>query len=131
MRTAKLLSPSQTRPVQAFGWTAPELFGLPPVPEQPAANCSRRSRVDDMGLIWLLRGRQIVALTATEAIILCRSGATVRYRRPPEAALAEIDKAAPVRIIDAPAIAKQRFGDAPKPALGHRPEDLLTTATAQ
>jgi hypothetical protein len=57
MRTAKLLSPSQMRPVQAFGWTAPELFGLPPVREQPAANYSRLSRVDDIGLIWLLRGR--------------------------------------------------------------------------
>jgi hypothetical protein len=72
MRTAKLLSPSQTRPVKAFGWTTHGL--LHPVPEQPAANYSRLSRVDDMGLIWLLRGRPVTVLTSTEAVILCHSG---------------------------------------------------------
>ena len=79
MRTAKLLSPSQTRPVKAFGWTTHGL--LHPVPEQPAANYSRLSRVDDMGLIWLLRGRPVTVLTSTEAIIRCHSGATLRYGR--------------------------------------------------
>jgi hypothetical protein len=36
---------------QAFPWTADELFGLHPVPEQPAANYSRLSLLDSMGLI--------------------------------------------------------------------------------
>jgi hypothetical protein len=33
------------------------------------------------GLIWLLRGRLIVELTPMEAIIRCRSGATVKFYR--------------------------------------------------
>jgi hypothetical protein len=39
---------------EASGWTASELFGLHPVPEQPAPNYGRLARVDDMGLVWLL-----------------------------------------------------------------------------
>jgi hypothetical protein len=62
-------------------WTVPELFGLHPVPERPAANCSRLSRVDALGLIWLLRGRPVTALTATEAAMRCHSGATLTYRK--------------------------------------------------
>jgi hypothetical protein len=54
---------------QALGWTARELFGLHPVPERPAANYRRLSRYDHTGLIWLLPGRAVVALTATEAAI--------------------------------------------------------------
>jgi hypothetical protein len=124
---------------QALGWTASELFGLHPVPEQPAPY-DRLARLDDLGLIWLLRGRPVTVLTSTEAVILCHSGATLKfYRRtatatpateiadgvepigkPTPAAeitgvtpAAEIDKAAPARIIDA---AKQGLGDALKPA---------------
>jgi hypothetical protein len=66
---------------QTFGWTAAELFGLHPVPEQPAPNYDRLARLDDMGLIWLLRGRPVVALTATEAAYRCPSGAILTYRR--------------------------------------------------
>ena len=51
---------------QAFGWTARELFGLHTPPERPAANYSRLSRYDETGLIWLLRGRPVVALTETK-----------------------------------------------------------------
>jgi hypothetical protein len=54
---------------EAFSWTARELFGLHPVPEHPKANYRRLSRYDETGLIWLLRGRPVVALTATEAAI--------------------------------------------------------------
>ena len=61
----------------AFGWTGQELFGLH---ERPAANCSRLSRYDETGLIWLLRGRPVVALTKTTAAI---QGATavLTYRK--------------------------------------------------
>jgi hypothetical protein len=69
---------------QAFGWTEHELFGLHPVPEQPAANYSRLSRLDQTGLIWLLRSRPVVMLTATEAVMRCQSGATLVYRRQKE-----------------------------------------------
>jgi hypothetical protein len=65
---------------EALGWTAGELFGLQRVPEGPAANYRRLSRYDETGLIWLLRGRPVVALTETTAAI---QGATaaVTYRK--------------------------------------------------
>jgi hypothetical protein len=134
---------------QASGWTAPEWFGLHPVPEQPAPNYDRLARLDDVGLIWLLRGRPVTVLTSTEAVILCHSGATLKfYRRtapaaeiidgavarcrPTEAPLAQtintmaqIGKPTPVGIIDA---AKQGLGDAPKPA--RRNADAATHAEA-
>ena len=65
---------------QAFGWTARDLLGLHLVPERPAANYSRLSRLDETGLIWLLRSRPVVALTETTAAI---QGATavLTYRK--------------------------------------------------
>ena len=60
---------SWSEQANAFGWTARELFGLHTAPERPAANYSRLSRYDETGLIWLLRGRLVVALTATTAAI--------------------------------------------------------------
>jgi hypothetical protein len=63
---------------QAFGWTARELFGLHPVPERPAANYSRLSRYDTMGLIWLLHGRPVTSLTEMEAAI---EGVVKVYRK--------------------------------------------------
>jgi hypothetical protein len=89
MTTAKLLSPSQTRPVETFGWAERELFDLRPVPERPAANYSRLARVDDMGLIWLLRSRSVTNLTETEATI---QGATtvLTYRKQRKPALGPV-----------------------------------------
>jgi hypothetical protein len=52
-----------------LGWTARELFGLHPVPERPAPTFRRLSRYDCTGLIWLLHGRPVIALTETEAAI--------------------------------------------------------------
>ena len=66
---------------QAFGWTERELFGLYPVPEQPTVNYSRLSRLDETGLIWLLHGRPVIALTQTAATILAPSGASLMYHR--------------------------------------------------
>jgi hypothetical protein len=65
---------------EALGWTARELFGLHAPPERPAANYSRLSRYDETGLIWLLRGRPVVALTATTAAIQA-AAAAVTYRK--------------------------------------------------
>jgi hypothetical protein len=73
---------------EAFGWTERELFGLHPVPDQPPANYSRLSRLDEMGLIWLLRGRPVIALTETEATILAPSGANLTYRMSPATEIA-------------------------------------------
>jgi hypothetical protein len=78
---------------QAFGWTEHELFGLHPVPERPAPNYSRLARLDDMGLLWLLRGRPVVALTTTEAAYRCPDGAILKYcRRAKSAPAAEIGR---------------------------------------
>ena len=85
---------------QAFGWAARELFGLHPVPERPAANYSRLSRLDCTGLIWLLRGRPVIALTAMEAVMRCHSGATLTYRRRTEQALAGTANGAPATETD-------------------------------
>ena len=65
---------------QAFGWTARELFGLHPVRERPAATYRRLSRYDETGLVWLLRGRPVVALTATTAAIQGATG-ILTYRK--------------------------------------------------
>ena len=66
---------------QAFGWTARELFGLHTPPERPHPTYSRLGRLDHTGLIWLLRGRPVVALTETTATIRAASGATLTFRR--------------------------------------------------
>ena len=44
---------------ERLGWTADDLFGLHPT--------APLSRMDHMGLIWLLKGERVVRLTATEA----------------------------------------------------------------
>jgi hypothetical protein len=72
---------------QALGWTERELFGLHPVPARPVANYSRLCRYDETGLIWLLRGRPVVALTATTAAILHPSGHVTTYRKRDKPAL--------------------------------------------
>jgi hypothetical protein len=77
---------------QAFRWTEHELFGLHPVPERPAANYSRLARLDHMGLLWLLRGRLVVTLTATEAAYRCASGAHLTYRKQNELAPASLSE---------------------------------------
>jgi hypothetical protein len=59
----------------ALGWPAWELFG-----------CHRRApwgRIQGMGLVLLLRGDDIAALTATEALIRTQTGARQTYRRKP------------------------------------------------
>ncbi len=63
-----------------LGWTARDLFGLHMPPERPAANYSRLSRYDETGVVWLLRGHPVIALTETIAAI---QGATavVAYRK--------------------------------------------------
>jgi hypothetical protein len=45
----------------------------------PARGAARR--YDETGLIWLLQGRPVVAMTASEAVIRGHSGATVTYRK--------------------------------------------------
>jgi hypothetical protein len=70
-------SPDDTTPVHS--WTAREPFGLHPVPERPAPTFRRLSRYDSTGLIWLLQGPPVIALTETEAAIQGAGGVVV-YR---------------------------------------------------
>ena len=74
----------------ALGWTTRDLFGLAPVPEKPAPNYRRLSRYDQTGLIWLLGGREVVALTETAAAIKNPTGAVTIYRRYSKPALGPV-----------------------------------------
>ena len=49
----------------ALGWSSRDLFGLHTPPANPHPSYSRLSRYDAIGLVWLLQGRAVIALTAT------------------------------------------------------------------
>src|SRR5262245_21129154 len=66
---------------EALGWTSADLFGLHTPPERPHPSYRRLSRYDCTGLVWLLEGRPVVALTEATASI---KGTTVNitvYRK--------------------------------------------------
>jgi hypothetical protein len=65
---------------EALGWAPADLFGLHTPPEKPAPNYRRLARYDQTGLIWLLHGRRVVALTKDTAVIETANG-TLSYRR--------------------------------------------------
>jgi hypothetical protein len=75
---------------EALGWTAKDLFGLHKPPEKPHPSYSRLSRYDQTGLIWLLAGRPVVALTATTAAMKSPTGAITVYRRHNKPALGPV-----------------------------------------
>ena len=60
---------------EAFGWGPLDLFGCDR--ERPLA------RYDYMGLLWILQGRKLVALTADSAKIDTLTGALQTYPRRP------------------------------------------------
>jgi hypothetical protein len=66
---------------EAFGWSARELFGLHSPPERPVASYQRLARYDETGVIWLLQGRPVVALTETTAAIQHSSGNVTTCRK--------------------------------------------------
>jgi hypothetical protein len=66
---------------ESLGWTSRDLFGLAPVPDKPTANFRRLSRYDLTGLIWLLRGDPVVALSETTAAVRHATGHITTYRR--------------------------------------------------
>jgi hypothetical protein len=65
----------------ALGWTVRDLFGLHSPPENPHPSYRRLSRYDETGLIWLLEGREVIALTAETAAIRWPSGSVTIYRK--------------------------------------------------
>jgi hypothetical protein len=66
---------------EALGWTARDLFGLQTPPAKPHPSYSRLSRYDETGLIWLLQGREVAALTETTASIRSAAGNITIYRK--------------------------------------------------
>ena len=66
---------------EALGWKSADLFGLAPLPERPHPSYRRLSRYDCTGLIWLLQGRPVVALTEVTAAIENPTGNITTYRR--------------------------------------------------
>jgi hypothetical protein len=70
------------KPRQALNWSSRDLFGLHTPPEKPHPSYRRLSRYDATGLIWLLQGREVVALTSDSASIRNpKSGVVTVYRR--------------------------------------------------
>ena len=74
----------------ALGWTPRDLFGLHESPDQPHPSYRRLTRYDETGLIWLLQGRPVVALTESTAAIENPAGAITAYRRYDKAALGPV-----------------------------------------
>jgi hypothetical protein len=74
----------------ALGWRPRDLFGLHKPPDQPHPSYRRLSRYDETGLIWLLQGRQVVALTDATAAIENPTGAITVYRRYDKPALGPV-----------------------------------------
>jgi hypothetical protein len=67
---------------QALGGTAKDLFGLLTVPGHAKPIFNRLSRYDETGLVWLLDGRRVVALTEGTAAIQNPATASITmYRR--------------------------------------------------
>jgi hypothetical protein len=67
---------------EALGWSNRDLFGLHTPPADPHPSYSRLSRYDATGLVWLLQGRPVVALTAdTAAIENKKTGNITVYRK--------------------------------------------------
>jgi hypothetical protein len=64
---------------EALGWTARDLFGLFPIPGNPHPSFNRLSRYDHTGLIWLLQGKPVIALTEATAVIQSPSGTITIY----------------------------------------------------
>ena len=60
--------------------TPRDLFGLQKSPDQPHPSYRRLSRYDETGLIWLLQGRPVVALTDSTAAIENPTGAITIFR---------------------------------------------------
>jgi hypothetical protein len=82
------------RQAERLGWTPRDLFGLAPIPDKPSPSYRRLARVDHLGLIWILRGRPVVALTNATATIRSSADGALTYRRE-LAASASIASAAP------------------------------------
>ena len=81
LRDAEAFMRQWAERAKALGWTASDLFGLHKPPESPHPSYRRLSRYDQTGLIWLLKGREVVALTEETAAIRWPGGSITTYRK--------------------------------------------------
>jgi hypothetical protein len=73
---------------ESLGWDSRDLFGLHTPPANPHPSYSRMSRYDATGLVWLLAGRPVIALTETTAAISTpKTGSVLTYRKANKPAL--------------------------------------------
>jgi hypothetical protein len=75
---------------EALGWTTEDLFELHQPPANPHPSYQRLARYDRTGLLWLLRGHVVIALTEVTAAIQTGSGAPIIYRKRSKPALGPI-----------------------------------------
>jgi|SRR6516164_5990587 len=80
-RTGGASWPNGAEQAEALGWTPEDLFGLHQPPDKPHPSYNRLSRYDELGLIWLLAGRPVIALMAAGAAIATPTGNTTTYYR--------------------------------------------------
>jgi hypothetical protein len=67
---------------EALGWSSADLFGLHTPAANPHPSYRRLSRYDQTGLLWVLQGRDVIALTeATATIRNPATGSLTTYRR--------------------------------------------------
>lgn len=66
---------------RAFGWTDRDLFGLHDVPKDAHHSYDRLARYDALGLVWVLNGNVVVALTPDTAKIRHRGGSITTFRK--------------------------------------------------
>jgi hypothetical protein len=71
MRDARRFLQVWGRQAEALRWSAMDLFRLHEPPLMPHPTYQRLSRFDETGLLWLLCGRHVLALTETTAVIQC------------------------------------------------------------
>ena len=62
-------------------WTAEELFGSHEPPSRPHPSYDRLARYDAKGLVWVLEGRAVVAMTEATAAIETTTGTIINYRK--------------------------------------------------
>jgi hypothetical protein len=72
----RLVESGRIEAAAAHGWTALDLFGCD--------EGSPFARIDQMGLIWFIRGGRVVSVSSSAAIIETASGARQTYRRKSE-----------------------------------------------
>ena len=75
---------------ESLGWDSRDLFGLHTPPADPHGSYSRMSRYDATGLVWLLQGRPVIALTETTAAIQSTTGSVLTYRKANKPALGPV-----------------------------------------